>query len=165
MVEAVRFRFSDKMIFNGNRFITGQTELNQETNNGQEGQFLSQSAEELLVDALANGNYKHQRHLRYLSEHHDGSILKIRFVLSPFTFVFLLAGENQYHIIMETLDTEEATYIWHVPKSIAELKNALLEVESDLNKIRNEGRQEFLKSAPAISAGYFTTIRMIAKGL
>jgi hypothetical protein len=31
-------------------------------------------------------------------------------------FVFLLIGEYQYHIVMETLDTEEATYIWHVPK-------------------------------------------------
>jgi superfamily II DNA or RNA helicase len=148
VVEAVRFRFSDKTIFKGNRFIKGQTELNQEINNGQEGQLLYQSAEELLGDALANGNYKHKRHLRYLSEHHDGSILKIRFVLSPFAFVFLLAGEHQYHIIMETLDTEEATYIWHVTKSIAELKNALLAVESDLNKIRNEGRQEFLKLTP-----------------
>jgi len=149
VVEAVRFRFSDRMIFKGNRFIKTQTELNQQFNNGQDGQLLYQSAEELLGDALANGNYKHQRHLRYLSEHHDGSILKIRFVLSPFAFVFLLAGEHQYHIIMETLDTEEATYIWHISKSIAELKNALHAVENDLNKIRNEGRQEFLKSSPS----------------
>jgi hypothetical protein len=122
VVEAVRFRFSDKMIFKGNRFIKSQTELNQEIKNGQDGQLLYQSAEELLVDALTKGNYKHQRQLRYLSENHKGSILKIRFVLSPFAFVFLLAGEHQYHIIMETLDTEEATYIWHVSKRIIELK-------------------------------------------
>jgi hypothetical protein len=69
--------------------------------------------------------------------------------MSPFAFVFLLGGEHQYHIVMETLDTEEATYIWHVPKSVAELKNALQAVENDLNKIRNDGRQEFLKSTPA----------------
>ncbi|MGN7886461.1 TOTE conflict system archaeo-eukaryotic primase domain-containing protein [Dyadobacter sp. 22481] len=148
VVEAVRFRFSDKMIFKGNRFIKSQTELNQEISNGQDGQLLYQSAEELLVDALAKGNYKHQRQLRYLSKQHDGRILKIRFVMSPFAFVFLLGGEHQYHIVMETLDTEEATYIWHVPKSVAELKNALQAVENDLNKIRNDGRQEFLKSTP-----------------
>ena len=74
--------------------------------------------------------------------------MKIRFVLSPFAFVFLLSGDQQYHVILETLDTQEATYLWHVPKDIKYLKNSLQAIEQDLGKIRNEGRQEFLKSVP-----------------
>jgi hypothetical protein len=35
--------------------------------------------------------------------------------------VFLLSGSYQYHLVWETLDTEEATYIWHIGKSIDEL--------------------------------------------
>ena len=49
---------------------------------------------------------------------------------------------------METLDTDEATYIWNAPKDIEELKNALYNIDKDLNKIRNEGRFMFLQSAP-----------------
>lgn len=106
------------------------------------------SGEALLNDVLSKGQYRHQMQLKYLAELHEGEILKIRFVLSPFSFVFLLAATEKYHIVMETLDTDEATYIWHISKSIGELKIALKAIESDLNKIRNDGRQEFLKTAP-----------------
>ena len=83
-----------------------------------------------------------------LSDLHLGNVLKIRFVLSPFAFVFLLAGKEQYHIVMETLDTDEATYIWHTSKEVSELKNTLHNVDKDLNKIRNDGRFAFLQSIP-----------------
>lgn len=33
-------------------------------------------------------HYKHHRHLRYLSKIHESAILKLRFVLEPFSFVF-----------------------------------------------------------------------------
>jgi predicted deacylase len=74
--------------------------------------------------------------------------LKIRFVLRPFAFVFLLTGENQYHIVMETLDTEEATYIWHFPKSISALKQGVVEIEKQLGDIRTGGRELFLQNKP-----------------
>lgn len=69
-----------------------------------------------LYDLLSYKTYLHSKHLRYLADRHERSILKIRFVLCPFSFVFLLAGENQFHIILETLDIEEATYLWHIEK-------------------------------------------------
>ena len=97
---------------------------------------------------LSKGNYRHQRQLHYLAEQHEGNVLKVRFVLSPFAFVFLLTGNEQYHIVMETLDTEEATYIWHLPKNIDALKQGILEIDRQLNKIRNEGRQAFLETNP-----------------
>jgi hypothetical protein len=59
--------------------------------------------------------------------------------------VFLLTGEQQYHIIWETLDTEEATYIWHVEKQKLALKNMLKEIDRDLGYIRSNGRQAFIE--------------------
>jgi len=61
------------------------------------------SGEELLEDLLKNKQYKHHKQLHYLAERHAGNLLKIRFVLNPFSFVFLGVGTEQYHIVMETL--------------------------------------------------------------
>lgn len=75
-------------------------------------------------------------------------MLKIRFVLRPFSFVFLIAGSEQYHIILETLDTEEATYLWHFHKSPSLLPSKLKEIDAQLQIIRNQGRQAFLDLKP-----------------
>jgi hypothetical protein len=85
---------------------------------------------------------KHYEQLRYLPAKHDRSVLRVRFVLLPFSFVFLLTGEQQ--IIWETLDTEEATYIWHVEKHKPTLKAKLREIDQDLGYIRSNGRQAFI---------------------
>jgi hypothetical protein len=69
-------------------------------------------------------------------------------VLSPFSFVFLLSGAKQYHIVLETLDTEEATYLWHVDKSKQALLRKIKEIDEQLSIIRNKGRQTFLESNP-----------------
>ncbi len=106
---------------------------------------LYKSGEELLEDILKQDNYKHEKHLQFLSKQHDRNTLKIRFVLSPFSFVFLLTGEEQYHIILETLDTEEATYMWHFPKDKPTLKLMLNEIDDHLSIIRYKGRQVFLE--------------------
>ena len=49
---------------------------------------------------------------------------------------------------METLDTEEASYIWHIDKDIIAVQNKLKEIDLSINIIRNEGRQAFLESQP-----------------
>jgi len=59
-----------------------------------------------------------------------------------------LSGAEQFHIVMETLDTEEATYIWHIDKDITLLKYKLKEIDLSINVIRNDGRQIFLESQP-----------------
>jgi len=76
------------------------------------------------------------------------ALLKIRFVLNPFSFVFLIVGTEQYHIAMETLDTEEATYLWHFEKLISLLPSKLKEIDAHLQIIRNQGRQAFLETRP-----------------
>ena len=102
----------------------------------------------LLDDLLSHKNFRHSKQLRYLANRHERTILKIRFVLSPFSFVFLLSGENQYHIVLETLDTEEATYLWHIEKDKIQLRNQLKEIDTQLSIIRNNGRQAFLDIKP-----------------
>lgn len=84
----------------------------------------------------------------YLAEKHENSILKLRFILDPFTFVFLLSGNHQFHIVVETLDTEEATYVWHIQKDIISLKENYLLIDEQLNTIRTKGRQFFLGTEP-----------------
>ena len=49
---------------------------------------------------------------------------------------------------METLDTEEATYIWHFEKDKQVLVDKLKQTDHDLNTIRNHGRQLFLENLP-----------------
>ena len=69
-------------------------------------------------------------------------------MLEPFSFVFLLTGKEGYHLILETLNTEEATYIWHFDRNINTLKHIISIIDKDLNVIRNKGRQTFLENQP-----------------
>ncbi len=115
---------------------------------GQNGKPFYDSDEQLLNDLLKNNKVKHHRQLRYLASRHEGATLKLRFVQNPFSFVFLLSGPEQYHIVLETLDTEEATYIWHVNKDKQSLWQKLQSIDQDLNVIRNKGRQTFLEKQP-----------------
>lgn len=157
IIDGVKFRFIQKNFFE-KKYNPDQTEsmldLDQLMNDPKESS-IYQSEEELLNDILKNKSIKHYRQLRYLASRHDGSILKLRFVLNPFSFVFFLQGNNRFHVILETLDTEEATYIWHTRLAIKEvIKNKRLlfgflqKVDQDLNVIRNKGRHVFLETSP-----------------
>ena len=146
LIESVRFTFVAKHII-GNKALHSKS-LPDNQLQSVDANSLYKSSEELLEDILKQGKYKHQKQLHYLANRHDRSLLKVRFVLSPFSFVFLLSGENGFHIILETLDTEEATYVWHFPKDPQLLKSKLNEIDEHLGIIRNKGRQVFLTNQP-----------------
>jgi len=110
-----------------------------------EGKKLFSSEAALFDDILNIKNSKHYLQLKYLSSKHEASVLKLRFVLQPFSFLFLLAGEKKYHIIWETLDSEEATYIWQSDRTRESLRNTLVEIEVMLKDIKKNGRQAFLE--------------------
>jgi superfamily II DNA or RNA helicase len=147
VIEGVRFTFLSKNII-GRPLLQNENLLDINQIQGEKNNSLYNSGEELLEDILKKENFKHHKHLQFLSQRHDRSTLKIRFVLSPFSFVFLLTGEEQFHIVLETLDTEEATYLWHFPKDKSTLKIKLKEIDEQLNVIRNKGRQAFLETQP-----------------
>jgi superfamily II DNA or RNA helicase len=144
IIEGVRFQFVTAPLF-GRKNPTTKTDLPQQLLTEHP---LYESGEELLEDMLKHTHFKHHRHLRYLADNHARNLIKVRFVLQPFSFVFLLEGEEQFHIILETLDTEEASYIWHVPKKVSELPLRLREIDRHLDIIRKQGRQEFLTAPP-----------------
>lgn len=147
VIESVKFRFLSKEIIKG--IPTGEENLldAQQMQGGKE-QLIYSTEEDLLENILALKQYKHHRHLRYLSQKHERTILKLRFVLEPFSFVFLLSGNSQYHLVWETLDTEEATYVWHIEKTVHELERKVREIDKLLGLIRINGRQEYLEKNP-----------------
>ncbi len=146
VIEGVKFKFITKNFF-GQKQITEENLLTAtELQNGK--QQLYSDGQQLLDDILKNKDFKHSQQLRFLANRHEGSHLKIRFVLTPFSFVFLLSGEQQFHIILETLDTEEATYLWHTDKNKQALISKVKKIDQQLNIIRNKGRQVFLETTP-----------------
>ena len=150
IIDIARFRFVSKFILGGsyNKFKGNLMDINQLQSQEDTKTSLYESGEQLLGDLLKNKKVIHFRQLRYLAEKHESDILKLRFVLNPFSFVFLLSGQEQFHLVMETLDTREATYIWHIDKDKQELRNQLQVIDRQLNIIRNDGRQAFLESQP-----------------
>ena len=146
VIEGVKFKFITKNFF-GQKQITEENLLTAtELQNGK--QQLYSDGQQLLDDILNNKDFKHSQQLRFLANRHEGTHLKIRFVLSPFSFVFLLSGEQHFHIILETLDTEKATYLWHTDKNKQALINKVKEIDQQLDIIRNKGRQAFLETNP-----------------
>ncbi|AEW00907.1 type III restriction protein res subunit [Niastella koreensis GR20-10] len=105
---------------------------------------MFKSDKDLIDDILSVKDSKHYQHLKFLAAQHLSSVLKIRFVLQPFSFLFLLQGEMKYHIVWETLNSEEATYVWHFEKTMDALRNGLSEIEDVLNEIKNTGKQDYL---------------------
>jgi superfamily II DNA or RNA helicase len=145
IVEGVKFQFLNKnfigQIPSSKENILTIDELPKKQN-------IYSDAESILEDLLKGKQYKHAKHIQFLTEKHEKNIMKLRFVLQPFSFVFLLAGEQNYHIILETLDTEEATYIWHTDKSKSVLIDTIKQIDKELNIIREKGRQSYLETNP-----------------
>lgn len=146
IIESVKFEFLSKsfigQIPKAERNILTADELPVD-------QKLYENTEQILTDLLRSKSYKHARHILFLANKHERTIMKLRFVLQPFSFVFLLKGDQNYHIILETLDTEEATYIWHTDNN---RKSLLIEtvkkIDQELSIIRKKGRQAYLETDP-----------------
>ncbi|SJN49879.1 DEAD/DEAH box helicase [Sphingobacterium sp. JB170] len=142
IVEGAKFQFLNKGLL-GKPPLQKQNILT--SDQLQHGETVYANGEELLAEILKLRKYKHARHVQFLADHHLTSIMKIRFVLRPFAFVFLLSRENQYHVVLETLDTEEATYVWHTEKNRTVLKDTIVMIDKNLQIIREKGRQRFLE--------------------
>lgn len=99
---------------------------------------------EFFENLLEKSETKHYRHLRFLSSKHKADLQKLRFVHKPFSFVFLLSSPGKFHIVWETLDTQEATYIWSVDDNVNNLKQALIITDKTINSIIKEGKNEYI---------------------
>ncbi len=101
---------------------------------------------DFLEDLIKISNSKHYNHLRYLSSKHAHDIIKLRFAQKPLSYIFLVSGHNNYHFIWETLDTEEATYVWSVEKNLSQLKSSLQNIEEAIKRIKEHGKKVYLNS-------------------
>lgn len=148
-IDSVRFEFVKKGIlrFNGKPENTSNIQTFDNIAGLENGiaTKLFKSEKDLINDILSIKNSKHFLHLKYLSSHHLSTILKIRFILNPFSFLFLLAGDKKYHLIWETLDSEEATYIWHFEKSMDALRIGLNQIEIALIEIKANSKLDYLR--------------------
>ncbi len=148
MIDSIRFEFVKREIFTGKgRAMNDRSVHTMEDllSSYGEGKKLFSSEAVLIDDILNVKNSRHYLQLKYLSSKHEVSVLKLRFVLQPFSFLFMLAGEKKYHIVWETLDSEEATYIWHSDKTRESLRITLGEIEVIMKDIKLKGRQTFLE--------------------
>jgi superfamily II DNA or RNA helicase len=149
IIDSVRFEFVKKEILTFKGKPEGSTVLNTLENllTGQKDTVtkIFKSEQDLIDEILNVKNSKHYHQLKYLSSLHLSSVLKIRFVLNPFSFLFLIPGDKKYHIVWETLNSEEATYIWHLEKSMDALRKGLREIETILNEIKATSKQDYLR--------------------
>lgn len=152
LIETVKFEFVksftkkkidveiDKTLFTMDEFFDTLTDEQVKAN------VFYDNENQLFEDLLQITNTKHYKHLRFLSSKHAHSIMKLRFVIKPFSFIFLIEGERNYHIVWETLDTQEATYIWHEDKDIKKLKQTLNKIDSIINIIKVQGKTAYLNT-------------------
>jgi superfamily II DNA or RNA helicase len=145
VVEGVKFQFLNKKLLKQFRPKKQNIMTSEEL---QEHEKIYSNAEELLNEILKIKQYKHSQQIQYLADRHESQVMKIRFVLNPFSFIFLLAGEQNYFVILETLDTEEATYIWYTQKNKASLIEEVKQIDKQLSNIKEKGRQDFLDYSP-----------------
>ena len=149
IIDSIRFEFVKKEIYafkgkaDNSPMLNTMDNLLSKQNTGAAP--LYKSERDLIDDLLNIQNSKHYYHLKYLSVRHLSSILKVRFVINPFSFLFLLDGDKNYHIVWETLNSEEATYIWHFEKSMDVLRNGLKEIEMILNEIKATNKLDYLR--------------------
>jgi hypothetical protein len=146
IIDSVKFEFVHKDLFKfkgtTDKFLQTFDELKQD--NKQVNTLLKDESD-LLTEVLGMESAKHYLQVKYLAGKHEASVLKLRFILQPFSFIFLIAGENKYHLIWETLDSEEATYLWHTPKDRETLRTAIKEIEICLKEMKKTGRNTYVK--------------------
>lgn len=145
IIDTVKFEFFNSKIKSGKEplafSIIDQESLSEDLNK------IFDKETDLLNVLLEASQPRHYKQLKFLSKKHCYKVVKLRFILEPFSFIFLLEGDFNYHIAWETLDTEEATYLWHISKE-ENLQEQLLKIDLQISKVTQEGKFIFLESNP-----------------
>ena len=131
-------RVSDKSLFSMNDFFDEFAEKFKPD-------VFYSNEQQFIEDLIKISNSKHYNQLRFLSRRHSFGVLKIQFVPKPVSFVFLIVGKTNDYLVWETLDTEEATYIWRIQKDEGTLISSLKDLESAICDIKSNGKIGFLR--------------------
>jgi hypothetical protein len=148
LIEEVKFEFvksvrkneleSEKQLFTMDEYL--ETFANESLN----AQKIFEDDNDFFENLLEKSATKHYKHLRFLSSKHKADFEKLRFVHKPFSFVFLLSGIDKFHIVWETLDTAEATYIWTVDNNVNNLKQVMTQADKTINEIIRNGKNGYI---------------------
>ena len=107
---------------------------------------LYSTDQELFDDLLKTKKTKHYRQLQLLAERHAYPTMKLRFIHKPLSFMFLVEGSQNYYLVWETIDTEEATYVWATQKDIKLLKEKFEGIATVIEDILEKGKLEYLNT-------------------
>lgn len=132
---------TDKNILTMEEYLNTFSDNNELTSNP-----FHNNDKEFLEDLLSISKTKHYKHLRYLSSKHSHQIMKLRFVHNPLSFIFLIHGKENYHIVWETLNTEEATYVWHIKEDINLVKMTLDKINDAIKLIKTQGKIAYIRA-------------------
>jgi hypothetical protein len=128
----------DKQLFTMEEYV--ETFVGEDVN----AQALFKNENDFFEYLLERSETKHYKQLRFLSSKHRADLQKLRFVHNPFSFVFLVSGKDKFHIVWETLDTQEATYIWTFDNNINKLTQPISHTEKTINQIIIGGKNEYI---------------------
>lgn len=111
--------------------------------------------EQFVKDILAIKKPKHAEQTRYLSARHVHTVMRLRWVKQQGAFLFLLPGKKDSFLILEKLNSAEATYLWRLHAKGAQLgddrgllKQKFEWVEQEISIISTEGRKVYKANAP-----------------
>ncbi len=126
------------------RLFTLQTYLDHFTGGELNAFGFFKNEEDLLDQLLERSGTKHYHQLRFFSAKHRGDIQKLRILHKPLSFLFLIKGSTCYHSVWETLDTQEATYIWTTETGETNLRKVLAKTEQTIRRILEHGKNEYI---------------------
>jgi hypothetical protein len=110
------------------------------------GNVFNQNGQDILDFLITKKSIRNKKELAYLSGSKQSVNYPIRYTLNPnFGFLFLVEGLENNHFIWELLNSN-ATYIWTFDKPDKEFQSQLKRIESIINTIRSNGREQYKHS-------------------
>ena len=109
----------------------------------------NQNLEGLLERMGRTKKSKHYYHLRHLSARHEGDVFRLRMTGNPVSFIFVLKGRAYFHLIWETYETEEATYVWRLmSEDSGARRDEIGELLDKIKWLRMKNKHEYIRSKP-----------------
>lgn len=115
---------------------------------GKSGAEDAPSAEVIMERAFKFKAAKHHLQLKYLASKHMKNIFKLRFSISPFSFLFLVEGCHKYFFVLEAFNDNLATYVWVCENNPGTLRVKFLEVEQLMSAFEEANRERYLSTKP-----------------
>jgi len=92
---------------------------------------------------------KHYYQLRHLSSLHDAGTFRLRMTARPVSFIFVLKGAEDYYMVWETYESEEATYIWKLDNREGQpQREELNELIERIKWLRQKNKLDYLRTHP-----------------